>query len=260
MAVMDAAQLAAEQAEATPQEAEAPAGTGLPSDNEPEAQTPWERAKEDGYLPADAKEDPYELAKSLKNAQKFVEEANAEKGKAGREAEKQQALEATQTEIMSMVPEFMANDMQLTPEMETRATDMGIDIRDLKLGAIDFRDRINAAYNVAGGKEEYTQMMADMAPIMTEEQRKSFDSEIGGTAGEWAIKGLHAEWKAKSGKPTGRIEGRVAGSSSAKPYGTQGELLKDLTYLRTAGKGDRAAWAQHEKRKAATPDAVIYGR
>ena len=274
MAVMDANAIAAEQAAATPPAGETPpagtetpaaAGTeapsGLPSDNEPETQTPWERAKADGFLPDDFKEDPYELAKSWKNAQNFVSDAQADKAKAGKAAEKQQALEATQTEIMSMVPEFMANDMQLTPEMETKATDLGIDIRDLKLGAIDFRDKINLAYSVVGGKEEYTQMISDMGPVMTEDQRRSFDSDLGGSASEWAIKGLHAEWKAKNGgKPAGRIEGRVGGTTGAKPYESQGEILKDLGYLRGRGKNDQAAWAQHEKRKAVTPDAVIYGR
>jgi len=255
---MDATTVVEEQPTGEVAEVEAP--TGLPSDNVEDAKTPWERAVEDGYLKADSKQDPYELAKELANANKYVQEANAEKAKAGKAAQQQETQEATQAEILSMVPEFMENDMQLTPEMETRATELGIDIRDLKLGAIDFRDKINTAYSVVGGKENYTQMMADMAPTMSEEQRKSFDADLGGNASEWAIKGLYAEWKAKNGTPAGRIEGRVGGSSSAKPYESQGELLKDLTYLRTAGKGDMAARALHEKRKAATPDAVVYGR
>ena len=255
MAVVDANTV-----EATEPEVVEEQPSNLPSEAEETQKTPWERAREDGFLPEDYKEDPYELAKELANANKYVQEVNAEKAKAGKQAEKQQAMEATKEEILSMVPEFMANNMELTEEMETKANELGIDIRDLKLGAIELRDKINSAYNIVGGEAEYKQMMADMSEIMTDDQKRSFNEDLGGSASEWAIKGLHAEWKSRNGSPAKRIEGRVGGGSGAKPHDSQAELLKDLTYLRTRGKNDKAAWAQHEKRKSVTPDNVIYGR
>jgi len=264
MAVMDATNVpdpvVDPAAEPVEQPSVTPEPTGLPSDNEPEAKTPWERARDEGYLPADAKEDPYELAKQLATANKYVQDANAEKAKAGKAAEKQQAAEATQAEILSMVPEFMANDMQLTPEMEAKATEMGVDIRDLKLGAIEVRDNMQNMYAVVGGEAEYAAMMADMGETMTDDEKRMFNADIGGKAGKYAVAGLHAAWKAKAGGKGTRIKGKVGGQSGAKPYESQAEVLKDLNYLRTRGKGDKAAWAQHEKRKAVTPDAVIYGR
>ena len=241
---------------------QAPEGGGLPSEGSAE-KSPWDRAVEDGYLPADTARDPYELAKSASNAQKFVNEANAEKAKLGKANQEAATKVATAEEIVSMVPEFMKNDMQLTPEMETRATELGIDIRDLKLSAIEMRDNVNAAYNVVGGEAEYSAMMTEMSELMTDQEKKAFNADMGGTASKYAIAGLHAEWKSRQGgneAPSGRVEGKVGNSSSVKPYADQGEMLRDLSYLKTRGQNDKAARAKYESRKAVTSDNVIFGR
>jgi len=251
-----------------PADAPAPGegGTGLPSDNPSDQATPWERAKQDGFLPDDFKEDPYELAKSWKNAQEFVKEANAEKGRNTNAANAAAAAEATGAEILSMVPEFMRNGMELTAEMETKAKKLNIDIRDLKLGAIELRDNMTKAYGLVGGEATYAEMMTDMSPHMSDAQKKAFNTDLGGEASEYAIKGLHAEWQASKIDPnaapgTKRIEGRVNNQSSVKPYGSQAEMLKDAGYLRSpSGKTDKAARAQYEARKAVTPDSVVFRR
>jgi len=247
---------------AAPEGGTPPEGGGLPSEQGNQEMSPWERAKAEGLLPEDFKEDAYELAKSWKSGQEFVQEANAEKARAGQEAKKIEQQENITAEVNKMLPDFLANGMELTPEMEEKATELGVDIRDLKLGAIELRDKITAAHNIVGGQETYDSMIADMREVMSEAQQAEFDKAVTGGMSEWAIKGLYAEWKRGGQTPEGkgRIEGRVKGGSNAKPYENQHELLADLSYLRTKGKNDKAAWAQHEKRKAATPDNIVYGR
>lgn len=239
-------------------------GSGLPSDNPVDQATPWERARAEGFLPDDFKEDPYELAKSWSKAQEFVKEANAEKGRTTNAANAASAAEATASEIIDMVPEFMRNGMELTPEMETKATELNIDVRDLKLGALELRDNMNKAYDLVGGETTYSEMMTDMSANMSDSQKKAFNKDLGGDASEYAIKGLHAEWIASKGVPdavpTRRIEGKVNNTPGIKPYANQGEMLKDLNYLKTAGKNDKAARSQYEARKQVTPDSVIFRR
>ena len=246
--------------EETPKE-----GGGLPSANEGAELSPWDRARKEGYLPEDFKEDPYELAKSYANAQKYVEETNKEKARMGNEAKKQEQAQATQAEIMSMVPDFVANGMELTDEMVAKATELGIDERDLKLGAFEYKENAQKAFSVVGGEEEYGAMMKFMDSHMSDEQKKAFNNDFGSSASEYAIKGLYAEYKSLAGgdgkAPKQRIEGRVeGGNSGAKPYANQGEMLKDLNYLKTKGRADKAARQLYEARKAITPDEVLFGK
>lgn len=240
-------------------------GGGLPSANEGAEVSPWERARAEGYLPDDFKEDPYELAKSYANAQKYVEETNKEKARMGTEAKKQEQAQATQAEIMSMVPDFVANGMNLTEEMIAKATELGIDERDLKLGAFEYKENAQKAFSVVGGEEEYGAMMTFMDSHMSEEQKKAFNNDFGSAASEYAIKGLHAEYKSLAGgdgkAPKPRLEGKVKGQDAgAKPYSSQGEMLKDLNYLKTKGRTDKAARQLYETRKSITPDEILFGK
>ena len=270
MAVMDATKIEqgqndGGQPEGQPStEVETPEQGNLPSDEIEKEVSPWDRAKADGYLPEDYKEDPYELAKSLKNAQGFVNEANADKAKRGKAEHDRETQEATQAEILSMVPEFMRNGMELTEEMETKAKELNIDIRDLKLGAIDMRDNITASYAIVGGEEEYAAMMKDMGETMSDDEKRMFNADLGGKASKYAIAGLHAAWKEKTGvqapQQNGRVEGKVSSRSGVKPYADQHEMLRDLTYLKTKGKTDLAARKKYEARKAVTDDKIVYGR
>ena len=237
--------------------------SGLPSDAPEQQASPWERAKQDGYLPDDYKEDAYELAKSWKNGQDFVEKANAEKGAAGHAIQDAKKAAELQDNIMSLVPDFVKNGMALNDEMIEKGKEWGLDERDIKIAAYDYRDRINSAYDLVGGEEVYSSMMKDMAESMSTDEQKEFNADLGGKASKYAIKGLFAEWKAQSkadGKQPDRIEGKVQQRSGTKPYEDQREMLKDLSYLRTKGKNDKAAWKQYEARKAVTEDKIIMGR
>lgn len=173
-------------------------------------------------------------------------------------------LQAVQTEtINSLLPEFMSNGMQLTPEMEAKAVEVGIDIRDLKLGALEVKEKVTQAHSVVGGTEEYTAMLEWGKQTMTEAQKKAFDLNVtDSNLAEYAIKGLYADYKSaiNAGHQPNRIEGQPV-SATIKPYADRKELYKDREYLESAkGRRDTAAQKAYRARLNATPDSVIFGR
>lgn len=235
--------------------------SGLPSEKEENEKSPWERAREDGLLPEDFKEDPYELAKSWKEAQKFVDKANAERAELGKEEQRaQQEAERQKLLMDEIIPEFKANNNKLTDEIKQKALDAGFDEKDIELAYYKFNETATRAYSIVGGEDTYRQMMEEMAPRMSDDQRAAFDQAFQQGLSEYAIKGLYAEWKGSSQESGGRLEGRVSGTTGVKPYANQGEMLADLNYLRTRGKNDIAARKKYEARKAVTPDEVIFNR
>lgn len=239
------------------------APSGLPSEGGD--LSPWDRAKQDGYLPDDIT-DEYELAKRYKAAEDSVQEWKKEKSRMGHEAKEQETLAATKESVLEMVPEFMKNNMELTPDMLERAKELNIDEKDLKLGAYELRETLQAGYEVVGGEAEYAAMMSFMGERMSDQEKKAFNADLGGSASKYAIAGLHAEYKRES--TTGetkrqtheRLEGKVnASPGGVKPYASQGEMLKDLNYLKTRGKTDKAARSAYEARKSITPDEILFG-
>ena len=173
--------------------------------------------------------------------------------------------EATAAEVLSMIPDFIKNGMELNEEMLDRSKELGISEAELKLGAYEYRDRVNSMYDLVGGETNYSQMMTDMKEVMSDEDKKAFNADLGGAASKYAVKGLEAEWRARMGGEApaakGRVEGHVSNKGSVKPYQTQDEMLKDASYVRTGrGKLDKVARAQYEKRMAVTPDNIVYGR
>ena len=171
------------------------------------------------------------------------------------------AKQARQTAVVELIPEFMAANMVLTPDIEAKATEAGIDVRDLKLGAIELRDRVTLAHNVVGGQEEYSNMIAWGKENMSEAQMASFDKDVSGGMSEYAIKGLHADYKAAGGVAPTRITGSNSGTSSVKGYATRAEMFSDREYLNTRnGANDKSARDLHNRRMDLTSDSVIYNR
>lgn len=167
------------------------------------------------------------------------------------------------TLVNSLIPEFMANNMTLTPEMEAKATEAKIDIRDLKLGAIELRDKINSAHEVVGGKDNYEAMMSWAKESLTDSQKVSFDGDITGSMGELAIEGLNARFKKAQEDPNAVIP-RFSGESTIKgiqAYADKRELLADKKYIDSAaGRRDIAAQRNYKARLGATPEEVWRGR
>jgi hypothetical protein len=99
---------------------------------------------------------------------------------------------------------------------------------------------------------------------LDEAKKVEFDKGLKSGMGEYAIKGLYADYKAslsESSVPTQRISGDTNNAPSTGGYASQAEIMKDKAYLNTmSGRNDRAAQAAHQARLARTSDQVIFGR
>ncbi len=208
-----------------------------------------------------------QLIESHKNLQdkhsQYVDEVKT----VDKDVEKRISADAVKSEqnsvIQSMIPDFMANNMELTPEIETKATEAGIDIRDLKLGAIELRDRIGKAHNVVGGKDNYDAMLTWAKDGLDDSQKASFDKDVSGSMGELAIEGLYARFN-KAQEDPNIITPRINGETTIKgiqPYADKRELFADKQYIDSAvGRRDTAAQKNYQSRLRATPDEVWKGK
>lgn len=203
----------------------------------------------------DFKEKYKELHKQYSNTVRdYKEKEKANQTEAEKQAEQEQVEQQQQETIHSMIPEFMDNNMQLTEDMEKRAEEAGIDVRDLKLGAIELREKVQKAHDTVGGREEYESMMQWASENLTDEQKKAFDKDVTSEMSEFAIKGLHNEYKKASGD---RIRGRND-TGGIKPYRNTEEIMRDKRYLNTpAGFRDKNAQERHKERLSVTPTSVF---
>jgi hypothetical protein len=163
-----------------------------------------------------------------------------------------------------LIEKFMADNMELTPELIAEAESKGIDIRDVKLAAIDIREQVAKSHAIVGGADEYNAMLEWGRTNLDDTKKAEFDKGLKSGMGEYAIKGLYAEYKASlsdSSTPTQRISGDTNNAPSTGGYTSQLEIMKDKAYLNTMqGRNDRAAQAAHQARLARTPDHVVFGR
>ena len=165
--------------------------------------------------------------------------------------------------ISSIIPDFMANNMELTPEMETKATEAGIDIRDLKLGAIELRDKITTAHSVVGGKENYDAMLTWAKDGLDDTQKASFDKDVSGSMGELAIEGLYNRFQKAQEDPNTNVP-RINGDTTIKgiqPYSDKRQLFADKAYIDSAaGQRDAVAKRNYQARLKVTPPEVWGGK
>lgn len=165
-----------------------------------------------------------------------------------------------------LIDEYIQSGMELTDDIIAKAQAEGYDIRDIRLAAIDIKDKLNYAYNLVGGESEYKAMLEWGKANLDEKQQKAFDKDLATNAGEWAIKGLYAEYKSKIGsneQPSTeqRIMGDAQGAVGIRPYASQAEILKDKAYINSPkGKNDLKALELYNKRMSKTPDSVVFGR
>lgn len=191
------------------------------------------------------------ISESTKSEKAKEQEAIDAKAKADAQVSKQQT-------IMDMIPEFQANGMQLTPEMEAKAVEAGLDVRDIKIGAMELKQNVEKAHAVVGGKEEYSNMMAWAKENIDDAQKVAFDKDVTGGMSEYAIKGLHSDYTAatKDGYVP-RIEGSAA-VKGIQPYADRRSLYKDKDYIMSpAGKRDTQAIKNYKARLRVTPNSVI---
>jgi hypothetical protein len=211
-------------------------------------------------------DDLFETAKKIedKHANLVREIKNGKYQEVNVEAVKQATIEQT---VQSLIPEFIANDMQLTAEIEAKAVEAGIDIRDLKLGAIEMREAFKQAYDIVGGKDEYDAMIGWGINNLTDKEKSDYETALKSPVmSKYAIKGLYADFKASgvevvNNTSTQRLRGDSSSTGAVRPYANQAEILKDRAYITSyKGSSDANAKELYSRRMALTPDNVLYGR
>jgi len=245
--------------------------TNLPSDVEEKANQPdidWQSiAESDSYLQQfksleDMKEKYKELHSQYSSTVQKQKEEGRKQEQQKQEQQSQQQLQQEQQEtINELLPKFLENNMQLDEEMEQQLTEKGLDIRDVKLGALELKERVQKAHDVVGGKEEYEAMIEwGRNGGMSEQQMRAFDKDVVGEFSEYAIKGLHAEYKqaTASQNPQDRLRGNAT-PVGVKPYNSQKEILRDRMHI-NSGRASAEDKAKHQARLNVTPNEVINGR
>lgn len=205
------------------------------------------------------------MAEALKSVEDKYANMVRESKNATKETETQASKDAAIYEVAQpLVQKFMEGGMELTPEIEQLALEKGLDIRDVKLAAIELKEQITSANNVVGGREEYEAMIEWGKSTLNEKQRVAFDKGLSSGMSEWAIRGLHAEYKAQQsndGQAPERIRGDGSANTSVRGYEDRNEMLRDRAYINSPkGRNDVQAQKAHKARLDRTPEQVIYGR
>lgn len=205
----------------------------------------------------------YDNLEQLAEAHKFLQDKHAmyvdDTKKAERdvaaELEKQQATVKQQETINSLIPEFMANNMQLTPEMEQKLTDTGLDIRDVKLGALELEKKVNHVHSLVGGKENWEAAKQYLSTVISPEQLEAINQDLMGSNSDFTVMGMYNAYQQslKDGTPQQRISGDSQVPKSASGYESKAQLYADREYLSTpAGRNDANAQKRYRQRLANT--------
>lgn len=168
-------------------------------------------------------------------------------------------------ELNPLVQKYVQQGFELTDDILQEAQAKGLDLRDVKLAAIEIKEKVTKAHSLVGGADEYNAMLAWAGENLSDAEKKAFDADLVSGAGEWAIKGLYNEYKARSKGQTEqyanntRMQGESSSQGAIRPYSTLQEAMRDREYVMNQGRHDRAAKALYEKRMSMTPDSVIFG-
>jgi len=165
-----------------------------------------------------------------------------------------------------VIDKFIANDFSyegLDAEINELAQQTGKSHAEIKLAALEIKEQITKAYSVVGGSEEYNAMLDWAKATMDDSKKADFDKSLNTGLGEFAIKGLYAEYKASNGISTQpqRIQGDGSGNVGLRGYSSLQEIAKDKAYLESRqGRSDTAAQQTYQRRMNLTEDRIIYGR
>ena len=205
----------------------------------------------------------YDNLEQLAEAHKFLQDKHAmyvdDTKKAERdvatELEKQQTTIKQQETINSLIPEFRANNMQLTPEMEQKLTETGLDIRDVKLGALELEKKVSHVHSLVGGKENWEATKEYLSTVISPEQLEAINQDLMGSNSDFTVMGMYNAYQQslKDGTPQQRISGDSTTVKSATGYESKAQLYADREYLSTpAGRNDTNAQKRYRQRLANT--------
>jgi len=170
----------------------------------------------------------------------------------GVEQEKQEAVQ--QETIQRLLPQFMENGMQLTDEMRAEVVKTGIDERDLELGALKLKDKVNHVHELVGSKENWENAKAYLATQLSEEEFKKVNQDLMGSHSDYTVLGMYSAYQQSlnGDTPPARINGDSV-TKTPEGYKNRQELFKDRQYLNTqAGRKDAVAQERYRNKLALT--------
>ena len=205
----------------------------------------------------------YETLEQLAEAHKYLQDKHAmyvddtkkQEKEVGSEIAQQQAQAKQQETIKSLIPEFMANNMELTPELEQKVIDAGVDIRDVKLGAIEIREKVNHVHDLVGGKENWEATKAYLGSKMSEADFAKINEDLMGANSDYTVLGMYNAYKASldGSEPKARINGDSITPKAQSGYQSRAQLYADRQYLNTpAGKKDTVALSKYRAKLGMT--------
>jgi len=172
------------------------------------------------------------------------------------QAEELKVQQLKQDTVLELAPKFVENGMKLTDEMIAKLEETGLTETEIKLGAYEYKERFESAYNVVGGKQEYDTMMQWAVEGLTDAEKQEFNNDLGNAkVSKFAIEGLYNRYKANNkddnitrfrGQPS---QGTVGG------YSTRAELFKDKAFV-DSNRATEADRAKYRARLRVTPDEV----
>jgi hypothetical protein len=171
------------------------------------------------------------------------------------------ATQAKEEAISTLVPEIIGNGMELTDDIRTKAEDAGLDVVQLENQAMKAERVQREAFELVGGSENYTNMIAWAKENLSEGERAEFDSGLNSPFRNRLIKGLYEDFQKAGGEAPQPSESgeRFSGDSAPKGivgYATLTEMLKDKAHAdgKFGTKADKEAF---QKRLNRTSNAVL---
>ena len=188
--------------------------------------------------------------REIKNSEKQTEQEIQQ------QAEELKLQQIRQDTVIELAPQFIENGMKLTDDMIAKLEETGLTETEIKLGAYEYKERFESAYNVVGGKQEYDAMMQWAVDGLTDAEKQEFNKDLGNArVSKLAIEGLYNRYKANNkddnitrfrGQPS---QGAIVG------YSSRAELFKDKAFV-DSNRATDADRARYRARLRATPDEV----
>jgi len=173
------------------------------------------------------------------------------------------AKQTTQQAVVAeLVPEFMANGMTITEEMQAKLTESGLSLDQIKIGAYEMKDALSKNHSYVGGEENYNIIMEYHAANMTPEQKASFNHSVQNPANSEALMiGMQTMYERSIGQEQpedgDRFRGNPNQATGNRGYETKAELFADKRYIDSAaGKKDAGAITKYRAKLALTPDTI----
>jgi hypothetical protein len=142
--------------------------------------------------------------------------------------------EQKQTQIIEeLVPKFVENGMNLTDEMIEKFKSVGLDEKDVKLKAYEYKEtvskKINEIVSWVGGEDNYKSMIT-WANTLPKEEQIAYNEDLK-RGSKFAVIGMYNEYQKALKGGYNRIIGDKGGIGSEGGYKSKQELLKDKRYV-----------------------------